>query len=93
MQTYGYNDQKEAFIKRLKRIEGQVRGVTRMVDEDMYCIDILTQITALQAAVDKVALGLLGEHAKHCLAEDTTKAGRSAKADELTIAVGRLLSR
>ena len=64
---YGYAENKPAIAMRLKRIEGQVRGVARMVAEDKYCIDILTQVTAAQAALDKVALELLRDHAKHCL--------------------------
>ena len=64
---YGYTDNKEALQKRLRRVEGQVRGVEKMVDEDRYCIDIVTQITAVQAALDKVALGLLEDHANHCV--------------------------
>jgi len=62
-----YRGDKEALLKRLRRVEGQVRGVERMVDEERYCIDVVTQITAIQAALDKVALGLLDEHARHCV--------------------------
>jgi DNA-binding FrmR family transcriptional regulator len=62
-----YQGDKEALLRRLRRIEGQVRGVERMVDEERYCIDVVTQITAIQAALDKVALGLLEEHAQHCV--------------------------
>jgi DNA-binding FrmR family transcriptional regulator len=63
----GYTATKDALGKRLRRIEGQVRGVERMVEEDRYCIDVVTQITAIQAALDKVALGLLEDHASHCV--------------------------
>ena len=63
----GYAMGKDALLKRLRRIEGQVRGVERMVDGDRYCIDVVTQVTAIQAALDKVALGLLADHAAHCL--------------------------
>ena len=66
--TYGYAENKEQIAKRLSRAEGQVRGIARMVKEDEYCIDILTQVTAVQAALDKVALELLRDHAKHCMA-------------------------
>ena len=66
----GYTATKEQLNKRLARIEGQVRGVSRMVEDDRYCIDVLTQITAIQAALDKVALGLLDDHARHCLLGD-----------------------
>jgi CsoR family transcriptional regulator, copper-sensing transcriptional repressor len=93
-QSRGYTATKEELLKRLARIEGQVRGIGRMVDEDRYCIDILTQISAIQAALDKVALGLLDGHARHCLAGGhggpTTP---EEQADELMGAVGRLLSR
>ena len=94
MIKYGYADKKEDIAKRLKRAEGQVRGVARMVDEDTYCIDILTQITAVQAALDKVALQLLAQHTKHCLTNPDIGAGNlDAKADELVGAVGRMLTR
>jgi DNA-binding FrmR family transcriptional regulator len=94
MHTYGYHDDKEQLLKRLKRAEGQVRGIARMIEEDTYCIDILTQISAAEAALDKVALELLREHSKHCLSDASmTPAERDAKADELTNAVGRLLSK
>ncbi|GAC1603379.1 MAG: hypothetical protein NVS3B29_07890 [Candidatus Saccharimonadales bacterium] len=92
MEKYGYFDTKPEILKRLKRAEGQVRGVAQMVESDRYCIDILTQIGAAQAALDKVAVELLREHAKHCLAGEHVKpADRLAKADELAAAVGRLL--
>jgi len=65
--TRGYTATKDQLQKRLARIEGQVRGVSRMVDDDRYCIDVLTQINAVRAALDKVALGLLDDHARHCL--------------------------
>ena len=63
----GYSATKDQLQKRLRRIEGQVRGVQGMVEDDRYCIDVLTQISAIQAALDKVALGLLDEHARHCV--------------------------
>jgi CsoR family transcriptional regulator, copper-sensing transcriptional repressor len=65
---HGYHDQKDALIKRLHRIEGQVRGIEKMVDDDRYCIDILTQIGAVQTALDAVALKILDEHVTHCVA-------------------------
>jgi DNA-binding FrmR family transcriptional regulator len=87
----GYTASKDQLTKRLARIEGQVRGVSRMVDEDRYCIDVLTQISAIQAALDKVALGLLDGHARHCLIGED---GASLEqADELMGAVGRLMRR
>jgi CsoR family transcriptional regulator, copper-sensing transcriptional repressor len=79
-------------MSRLRRIEGQVRGIERMVDADRYCIDVLTQMGAIQAALDKVALGLLDDHARHCVigAEASKQADRT---DELMAAVGRLMRR
>lgn len=92
--THGYNDNKEQILKRLKRAEGQVRGVARMVEEDKYCIDVLTQINAAQAALDKVAIELLRDHAKHCLTDkELTVEGTQEKADELVGAISRMLSR
>jgi CsoR family transcriptional regulator, copper-sensing transcriptional repressor len=93
MQTYGYHDNKDKITARLKRAEGQVRGISRMVDSDTYCIDILTQISATQAALDKVALELLRTHTKHCLSNAETAAERHEKTEELVTAVGRLLGR
>jgi DNA-binding FrmR family transcriptional regulator len=90
--TRGYSATKDQLLKRLKRIEGQVRGVEGMVEDDRYCIDVLTQISAVQAALDKVALGLLDDHARHCVmgaAEDE----QADKTDELMAAVGRLMRR
>jgi CsoR family transcriptional regulator, copper-sensing transcriptional repressor len=91
-QTRGYSASKEQLDKRLKRIEGQVRGVEGMVEDDRYCIDVLTQISAIQAALDKVALGLLDDHARHCVmgAEGDEQAD---KTDELMAAVARLMRR
>jgi DNA-binding FrmR family transcriptional regulator len=92
--TRGYTATKGELIKRLNRIEGQIRGVKGMVEEDRYCIDVLTQINAAQAALDKIALGLLDGHARHCLAGKGEGPGTpEAQADELMGAVGRLLSR
>jgi len=90
--TVGYKTDKEALLKRLARIEGQVRGVSRMVEEERYCIDVLTQIGAIQAALDKVALGLLDEHARHCVAGGPDEL-RADRTDELMAAVGRLMRR
>ncbi len=86
----GYADNKRALQNRLSRIEGQVRGVGRMVDDGRYCIDVLTQISAVQAALDKVALGLLDDHVRHCVMSAKGD-DRTAKADELAAAVGRLM--
>ena len=94
MTERGYTATKEQLQNRLARIEGQVRGISRMVEEDRYCIDVLTQITAIRAALDKVALGLLDDHARHCLVGG---AGGPQDPDEqvqeLMGAVGRMLSR
>ena len=90
MATHGYTDDKDAVLKRLRRIEGQVRGVERMVEEDRYCIDIVTQVTAIQAALDKVALEMLSEHAAHCvIGGEESKQGE--RTEELMGAVKRLL--
>jgi DNA-binding FrmR family transcriptional regulator len=88
----GYSATKDQLIARLKRIEGQVRGIEGMVDSDRYCIDVLTQINAVQAALDKVALGLLDEHAQHCVlgAGDDERPQKTA---ELMSAVARLMRR
>jgi DNA-binding FrmR family transcriptional regulator len=88
----GYTEDKERLLKRLARVEGQVRGVSKMVEEERYCIDVLTQIGAIQAALDKVALGLLDEHTRHCVVE-ADGAERVEKVDELMAAVGRLVKR
>jgi len=90
MAERGYTATKEQLTKRLARIEGQVRGVSRMVEDDRYCIDVLTQISAIQAALDKVALGLLDGHTRHCMIGG---ASEEASADELMAAVGRLMRR
>ena len=91
-QHYGNPDHKQALAKRLSRAEGQVRGIAKMVENDTYCIDILTQISAVHAALDKVALELLRDHTTHCLANDAINHGSTEqKTDELIAAVGRLL--
>ena len=90
MATRGYTATKEQLHSRLNRVEGQIRGIRGMVEEDRYCIDILTQISAAQAALDKVALGLLDQHAHHCMAGDGE---RGEQTDELMAAVGRLMRR
>jgi DNA-binding FrmR family transcriptional regulator len=90
--THGYTENRDAVLKRLRRIEGQVRGVERMVEENRYCIDVVTQVTAIQAALDKVALELLSDHAAHCVAG--AKADEQGeRTDELMAAVKRLLRR
>jgi CsoR family transcriptional regulator, copper-sensing transcriptional repressor len=88
----GYVEDKDRLRKRLARIEGQVRGVERMVEEERYCIDVLTQIGAIQAALDKVALGLIDDHTRHCVIEAEGEE-RGEKVDELLAAMGRFVSR
>ncbi len=90
--TRGYTATKDQLQARLRRIEGQVRGVQGMVEDDRYCIDVLTQISAVQAALDKVALGLLDQHARHCVA-GADDDGQADRTDELMAAVGRLMRR
>ncbi len=90
--TRGYTENKEAVLKRLRRVEGQVRGVERMVEEDRYCIDVVTQVTAIQAALDKVALELLTDHAASCVL-GAPKAEQQDRTEELMGAVTRLLRR
>jgi CsoR family transcriptional regulator, copper-sensing transcriptional repressor len=90
--SHGYTENKDAVLKRLRRIEGQVRGVERMVEENRYCIDVVTQVTAIQAALDKVALELLSDHAAHCVVG--AEAGeQEERTEELMAAVKRLLRR
>ncbi len=91
-ETRGYSATKDQLLKRLARIEGQVRGVRRMVEDERYCIDVLTQIGAIQAALDKVALGLLDDHASHCVI-GAAEGERGEKTAELMAAVGRLMRR
>jgi DNA-binding FrmR family transcriptional regulator len=89
----GYTASKEQLLTRLRRIEGQVRGIERMVEEDRYCIEVLTQISAVQAALDKVALGLLDGHARHCIVDGQATGSAEELSDELMAAVGRLMRR
>jgi DNA-binding FrmR family transcriptional regulator len=90
---HGYRDDKDAIQKRLRRVEGQVRGLQRMVDEDRYCIDILEQVSAATRALQSVALELLEDHMTHCVS-DAVKAGgeeATAKLNEATAAIARLV--
>jgi DNA-binding FrmR family transcriptional regulator len=90
--TYGYVGDKDALIKRLHRIEGQVRGIERMVDEERYCIDVLTQIGAVSTALDSLAQKLLEDHANHCVADALASGSREqaeTKTRELLEAVNR----
>ncbi|MGA9160218.1 MAG: metal-sensitive transcriptional regulator [Actinomycetota bacterium] len=93
-QTRGYTATKQELMARLARIEGQVRGVARMVEEDRYCIDVVTQINAVGAALDKVGLGLLDGHVRHCLiGGHGGPSDPDEQAEELMGAVGRMLAR
>jgi DNA-binding FrmR family transcriptional regulator len=89
----GYTATKDQLQNRLRRIEGQVRGIQKMVDEDRYCIDVLTQVSAIQAALDKVALGLVDEHVRHCVVGGHGEGTQEELTDELMGAVGRLVRR
>ena len=90
---YGYTPNKEAYLRRLKLIEGQTRGIARMVDEDQYCIDVLTQISAVTSALKAVSLGLLEDHLAHCVANAAAKGGAEAdeKINEAIRAIRRLV--
>ncbi len=89
----GYTQDKDAYLKRLRRIEGQVRGLQRMVEEDVYCIDVLTQVSAVTRALQAVALGLLEDHLGHCVAQAVAEGGPEAqeKVREAAAAVSRLV--
>jgi DNA-binding FrmR family transcriptional regulator len=91
--TRGYSADKDQLQKRLRRIEGQVRGIQGMVDQDRYCIDVLTQISAIQAALDKVALGLLDDHVGHCVQIAAAEGRGEEMTAEMMAAVGRLMRR
>lgn len=90
---YGYSGGKDDYLKRLRRIEGQVRGLQRMVEGDEYCIDILTQVAAASKALQAVALGLLTDHMSHCVAEAVAAGGDEvdAKVQEASAAIARLV--
>ncbi|HUQ63292.1 MAG TPA: metal-sensitive transcriptional regulator [Acidimicrobiales bacterium] len=89
----GYTANKDDYLRRLKRIEGQVRGLQRMVEEDKYCIDILTQVSAATKALQSVAIGLLEEHISHCVVEAAAAGGDKAdvKVKEAADAIARLV--
>jgi DNA-binding FrmR family transcriptional regulator len=91
--THGYSDQKDNYAKRLRRIEGQVRGIARMIEEDKYCIDVLTQISAANSALRSVALNLLDEHLNHCVTRAVADGGDEAntKLAEASAAIARLV--
>lgn len=91
--THGYSANKENYAKRLRRVEGQVRGIGKMIDDDKYCIDILTQISAVTSALQSVALGLLDEHLQHCVHDAVAAGGEDAEAKlaEASAAIARLV--
>jgi DNA-binding FrmR family transcriptional regulator len=91
--TRGYSATKGQLQSRLRRIEGQVRGIQGMVEDDRYCIDVLTQISAIQAALDKVALGLLNDHVGHCVQEAVAEGRTDEMTTEMMAAVARLMRR
>ena len=94
MTTRGYTASKDQLLGRLARAEGQIRGISKMVEDDRYCMDVLSQINAARNALDKVALGLLDGHARHCLiGEGSGPTDPDEQVDELMGAVGRVLSR
>ncbi|HUN31035.1 MAG TPA: metal-sensitive transcriptional regulator [Trebonia sp.] len=90
---HGYTPEKDKYLKRLRRIEGQVRGLQRMIDEDQYCIDVLTQVSAVTRALESVALGLLEDHLGHCVAQAVAEGGdaSSEKVKEASAAIARLV--
>jgi CsoR family transcriptional regulator, copper-sensing transcriptional repressor len=91
--VHGYTDHKDELLTRLRRAEGQVRGIARMVEDDKYCIDILTQVSAATKALENVALSLLADHLSHCVAEATAEGGpvAEAKIREANEAIARLV--
>ena len=94
MTDRGYTEQKDDYLKRLRRIEGQIRGLQRMVEDDVYCIDILTQVSAAYKALRSVAVGLLDEHVRHCVVDAAAAGdtdGAAKMIDEATSAIERLV--
>jgi CsoR family transcriptional regulator, copper-sensing transcriptional repressor len=88
----GYSMEKDDYLKRLRRIEGQVRGLQRMVNEDTYCIDVLTQVSAVTKALQSVAVGLLDQHVRHCVS-DAARGDDPARADEMVTEATRAIER
>ncbi|HEY8685048.1 MAG TPA: metal-sensitive transcriptional regulator [Chloroflexota bacterium] len=93
MQTYGYVDDKESLRKRVARLEGQVRGVGRMIEEDRYCIDIVNQISAIQAAAREISLQLLEGHVRHCVMDAAQTDDAEPKLNELIQTLGKAMGR
>ena len=92
MAERGYTQTKDDYLKRLRRVEGQIRGLQRMVEEDTYCIDVLTQVAAATKALQSVAVGLLDEHVRHCV-RDAAAAGDGERADEMVTEATRAIER
>jgi DNA-binding FrmR family transcriptional regulator len=89
----GYSGEKDVFLQRMRRVEGQVRGIAKMIEDDKYCIDVLTQVSAATKALEAVALGLLDDHLRHCVAEAAAEGGDVAatKVAEASAAIARLV--
>ena len=89
----GYSGDKDAFLQRMRRVEGQVRGIAKMIEDDKYCIDVLTQVSAATKALEAVALGLLEDHLRHCVAQAAAEGGDLAdtKIAEASAAIARLV--
>jgi DNA-binding FrmR family transcriptional regulator len=89
----GYSGDKDVFLQRMRRVEGHVRGITKMIEDDKYCIDVLTQVSAATKALEAVALGLLDDHLRHCVAQAAAEGGDVAdtKIAEATAAIARLV--
>ena len=89
----GYSDDKDVFLQRMRRVEGQVRGIAKMIEDDKYCIDVLTQISAVNSALQSVALGLLDEHLGHCVTQAVAEGGdeADAKLAEASAAIARMV--
>lgn len=90
---HGYSEHKDELLKRLRRAEGQVRGIHRMIEEDQYCIDVITQVSAATKALERVALALLDDHLSHCVAEAASEGGKVSveKLQEASAAIARLV--
>jgi DNA-binding FrmR family transcriptional regulator len=93
MQSYGYADKREQLLKRVHRLEGQVRGIGRMVEEDRYCIDIVNQVTAIQAAAREISLQLLEGHVRHCVADAIQRDDAEPMVRELVDTLGKAMGR
>ncbi len=93
MQTYGYADQRDQLLKRVNRLEGQVRGLARMVEDDRYCIDIVNQLSAIQAAAREISLKLLEGHVRHCVTDAAATDQAEPMLRELVDTLGRAMGR